>query len=531
MKDFIKKHQRILIDIAVLFAVFLFVFISYFIFKPLYFRNGNIGTTDGIIPRLYIFMCLTALVITGAVLKIKNKLTIEVLLFLIFLVGVVMQLNYMLITPVNYRQHDVGGDDGHEAYAWILYTTGKLPTVTEEDTGYLAYQFYHPPFNALMQSMFMHICKPFMSLYNAITGSTYYDITNRDSLFQTSEILSCFYMNIATYFAIKIVYKLKVENRFKVFGALFVALFPALFILAGQENNDPLCIMNCFIVVYFTVCWWENHSYFNAAMIALFTGLAMFAKLSGALIIVPAIVAFAIVLIQNIIKKDPNFKHQLIQGVMIGLIAAPIGLWFHIYANIRFNQPFGYVYPITWNALYVGDHSFFDRFINIFDFKDMSLSIWGRTVKDLKNNIPNNYNLPNFLIKSALFGEYSFMYADALAVLSLVFNYLFVYSSLVLMIIYFIYSKKENLEVKIIGGVIILSQLLAQLFFNIKYPFGCTMDFRYIVPIILGFMILNTLAFDKFHKENGWKKVYSLITLIIGCCFIGCISLFYLAAI
>ena len=117
MKDFIKKHQRILIDIAVLFAVFLFVFISYFIFKPLYFRNGNIGTTDGIIPRLYIFMCLTALVITGAVLKIKNKLTIEVLLFLIFLVGVVMQLNYMLITPVNYRQHDVGGDDGHEAYA------------------------------------------------------------------------------------------------------------------------------------------------------------------------------------------------------------------------------------------------------------------------------------------------------------------------------------------------------------------------------------------------------------------------------
>lgn len=531
MRNFLLKYKRILIDIAVLLGVFIFVFASYFIFKPLYFRNGNPGTTDGIINRLYIFLCLASIFIVGVVLRIKNKLTVELTLFLIFLVGVVMQLNYMLITPFNYRQHDVLGDDGHEAYAWILYTTGKMPTVTDSETGYLAYQFYHPPFNAFMQSTFMHICKPFMSLYNSITGSTYYDITNRDSLFQTSEILSCFYMNIATYFSIKIAYKLKVDNKFKIFGTLFISLFPALFILAGQENNDPLCVMNCFIVIYFTICWWENHSYFNAAMIGLFTGLAMFAKLSGALIILPAIVAFAFVLIQNIIKKDGNFKHQLIQGGIIGLIAAPIGLWFHIYANVKFNQPFGYVYPITWNALYTGDHNFFERFINIFDFKDMTLSIWGRTVKDLKNGIPNNYNLPNFLIKSALFGEYSFMYADALAILSLAFNYLFVYSSLILMVIYFIYSKKENLEVKIIGGVIVLSQLLAQLYFNIKYPFGCTMDFRYIVPIILGFMILNTLAFDKFSKEKGWKKYYSLATLIIGCCFMGCISMFYLLAI
>ena len=141
-----------------------------------------------------------------------------------------------------------------------------------------------------------------MQLYNAMTGSTYYDVNSMDSLFQTSEILSCFYMNIATYFAIKIAYKLKVKNVFKVFGSLFIALFPALMILAGQENNDPLCIMNCFIVIYFTICWWENHSYFNAIMIGLFGGLAMFAKLSGALILVPAIVAFA----SNLSKIRPS---------------------------------------------------------------------------------------------------------------------------------------------------------------------------------------------------------------------------------
>ena len=535
MKEFCVKHKRLLIDIAVLVGIFLFVFFSYLIFKPLYrISSVKFCTIDGVVPRIFIFLCILAIVLVGVILKFKNKLSIEKALFLVFLLGVVMQLNYMLITPIYpnayYRQHDAWGDAGHEAYAWTLYTTGKLPTLTDETTGYLASQFYHPPFNALMQALFMHIAKPFMTLYNTMSGSAYYDVTNADCMYQTAEVLATFYMNIATYFAIRLVNKLKVNCKFRFVGAVFIALFPALMILAGQINNDTLCIMNCFIVIYYTACWWENKSYYNAIMIGLFTGLAMFAKLSGALIILPAIVAYAVSLVQSIIKKE-KISHYFIQGGIIGVVAAPLGLWFHIYANVKYHQPFGYVWPITWDALYVGNHSFFDRFINIFDFQDLTLSLWGRTVYDTANNIPNNYNLPNFLIKSALFGEYSFMCAESLGVLALAFNYLFVYSSLILMIIYFVKSKKEHLEMKIIGGVIVLTQLLAQLYFNIKYPFGCTMDFRYIVPIILGFMILDVLAFDKFIQEKSWRKYYSLAVLIIGGLFITCITGFYLTAI
>ena len=564
MKSFLIKHKRLLLDIAVLFSVFIFVFASYYIFKPLYFRR--VASTDGVIPRVFIYTCLSIVIITGVILKIKNKLTIEIVLFFVFLIGMLMELNYMLITPYNYRQHDVFSynNAGHEGYALTLFKTGQMPTQVDKD-GHLDYQFYHPPFNAFMQSIMMHISMPFMKLYNLITGSNYYDIDQMNNytmegfqnaclyldnsnhnpsvnpsasvelwneaynyarpvhlLYQTSEILSTFYINVALYFAIKIVYKLKVKDIYKVFAALFVALFPALFILAGQENNDPLCVMNCFIVIYFTVCWWENHSYFNAAMIGLFGGLAMFAKLSGALIVLPAVVAFAIVLIQGIIKKE-KFAYILIQGAMIGLLIAPLGLWFHIYAKVKFNQPFGFVFSNLNTKLYVGNYSFFARFINIFDFNDMTVSLWGNTFV--------NYNLPNFLIKSALFGEYYFLNSDALAGISLVLNYVFVYASLVLMVFYFIYSGKEHLEIKIIGGVLIVSQLLAQLYFNIKMPYGCTMDFRYIVPVILGFMILNTLAFDKFQKENSIMKYYSTAVMVLGLCFSLSISLFYLTAI
>lgn len=519
-------------DIAILAGIFLFVCLAFFILKPFYFRpydpepyvNGTarlgIGSVDGIIPKIFIYTCLLGVIIAGAILKIKNKLTIERVFFLIFLVGVLLQLLYMLMTPVNYRQHDVntGFNDGHDAYAWTLYSTGKLPTKVDAD-GHLAYQFYHPPLNAFMQSIFMHIGKGFMSVMNFISGKELYRVDDQSALFQTSEVLSTFYMNIAIYFGIKIAYNLKIEKKFKVFAALFICLFPALIILAGQVNNDPLCVMNCFIVIYFTIKWWEKHSYFNACMIGLFTGLAMFAKLSGALIAVPAMVAYIIVFIQCIHKKEP-FKHLIFQALIIGAIAAPLGLWFHIYAKIKFNQPFGFVFSKLTPALYHGDKSFFARFINIFDFGDMCTALWGNTFV--------NYNMPNFLIKSALFGEYGFSGADALAGFALVFNYLFVYLSLALMVIYFIKSGKEHFEIKIIAGALIVSQLLAQLYFNIKMPYGCTMDFRYIVPIIIGFMILDALAADKFAKENDWKKYFSIVTCSLGMLMIASSSLFYL---
>ena len=160
-----------------------------------------------------------------------------------------------------------------------------------------------------------------------------------------------------------------------------------------------------------------------------------------------------------------------------------------------------------------------NTFINIFDFKDMFSGLWGNTFE--------NYNVPNFLIKSALFGEYTFAGVDGIAILSLIFNYLFVYMSLVLMVIYFIYSKKEHFEVKIIAGTLIISQLIAQLYFNIKMPYGCTMDFRYIVPIIIGFMILDVLAIDKFSKEKDWKKYYAWAVFIVGVLLITSTTSFY----
>ena len=77
MKSFLIKNKRILLDIAILIGVFLFVFLAFFIFKPLYFRESvKVGSTDGVIPRIFIYLCLLIIIVVGIVLKIKNNTTI-----------------------------------------------------------------------------------------------------------------------------------------------------------------------------------------------------------------------------------------------------------------------------------------------------------------------------------------------------------------------------------------------------------------------------------------------------------------------
>ena len=109
-----------------------------FIFKPLFgfVRNGVAAQSMGAI-------LIAIIVAVGIILKINNKLSFQTAIALLFMVGFVVRLTYMLNTPFNCRQYDTvtTSNDGHQDYAWIIYTTNALPDNN-------AYQFYHPPLNA-----------------------------------------------------------------------------------------------------------------------------------------------------------------------------------------------------------------------------------------------------------------------------------------------------------------------------------------------------------------------------------------------
>lgn len=106
-------------------------------------RNGMAAQMAG---GIFIVGCL----FVGAYLKMSGRLTRRRTVVLLFVIGVALRIVYMLYTPANTRQYDTWSSNfnGHEAYAWTLFTTGKLPLTND-------YQFCHPPLNALVQAGFM----------------------------------------------------------------------------------------------------------------------------------------------------------------------------------------------------------------------------------------------------------------------------------------------------------------------------------------------------------------------------------------
>ena len=77
-------------------------------------------------------------------------------------------------------------------------------------------------------------------------------------------------------------------------------------------------------------------------------------------------------------------------------------------------------------------------------------------------------------------------------------------------------------------GLMIASQVLSEIYFYAKMPYGCTMDFRYIMPLILGL----ALAVGTIQKvltaaggERGYQFTVALYT-VVGA-FLVSSTLFY----
>ena len=177
---------KALIDAAVIFGLFIVTCFSYVFLKPTFGLIRN-----GVVPQIITTVAIAGVVGVGVFLYYRKKLSFFNIVLLLFFISFLVKLCYMLNTPYNARQYDTITPqmDGHEGYAWTLFTTGKLPSEVDHE-GHLMYQFYHPPLNALIQAGFMQIFKPILEGYNAISGTNFYDTSDIHTLYQTTLLLS-----------------------------------------------------------------------------------------------------------------------------------------------------------------------------------------------------------------------------------------------------------------------------------------------------------------------------------------------------
>lgn len=574
----IPLKYNFLCEIAFFFVLFVAIFAFYLIFKPLfsYIRNG-------IIAQSFSFVMILSLIIIAIVLYRCKKLDSKTLIFLLFFIAFFVHLNYMLVTPGVVRQHDTWsggtyiwqGADAHFDYALNFYLTGHLPDYNITSTE--IYQFYHPPLNAFIQGIFMKIFEPFSGFTtlnytncDSYVNMTFYvdhfaylgygDLSSEEiavlankwiNLYSSCQILATFYMIITMYFLFKIALLFIKKEKTMVVAAVFCFFFPRLVQLGGQLNNDTLSVMLSVLALYYQLKWakrrYENKWYFNYLDLAasgLFLGLAMMTKLNAGSIAIAMAAVFIYLLVKDIkAKKNVKYYSNFVgQCLVFFLLCAPLGLWYQVYSMEVLGLPLGFVFNNINHNLLVDDVNFFYRFIVPISFHDLANGIFASPF--------NDYNLPTYIVKTSLFGEFGYWQGELFTLPLLISAYLLIIGAVIFFVYYLVRFKSLDKLDLVFAVSLILGEIVAMLYFNITMPYGCTMDFRYIVPIVAGFVILivrfnddfNFKNLDFFYVNNEEKRL-SLIrnnkifdVLLSGFngsiyVYAACTSLFYLTCI
>jgi 4-amino-4-deoxy-L-arabinose transferase-like glycosyltransferase len=528
-------------------AAFLFLFIAYVLVKPL---NGVYGTTNGAMAKGFGALCLLGIGLYAGILLYPKKFTFERKVFFFLLLGFTLQLTYMLYTSGHSRQYDTWSpnNDAHYDYALAFYNTWRLPT--DHITVDTIYQFYHPPLAYFIQAVWMHI-------FNGICPVASLKATT-DDLFCACQILSCFYTLLIIFIGTKIMLKTKLSHTAKLLSIAFICLFPRLIQLSGQLNNDDLSIVfQALALLWFVKWYFEKQSWVSILMTGLFIGLGMMAKMSAASVCIGIGVGFVIAFVRSLQKKEGSLKVSilLLQYVAFLGICAPLGLWFQVYTHVAYGLPYNFVFTNLNSMLFTGTQSwveshlpnqlvsynmnnsglfyengfinFLARFVSPFLVSDF-------TSGGLYCSAFNNYNILSYALRSSIFGEFSYWNGEGMALISTV----AIFALWFLLIAFLVYAIIGQRKLGRDGAMALYSAggfILLYLYLQMKMPYGCSMDFRYIVPIILPIAYLlgkmTDVLQEKRPKHEKFFRSWRVTTLFTAGIFLTSSSLFYLMAI
>ncbi len=399
-----------------------------------------------------------------------KKITHRHVILVILLIGLILRIYYVLCTPYNVRQHDFYdlGDKGHYEYIYKIFTDWELP----DNFGN---QFYHPPLHHFLAACLLKIFQ--------LMG---FDLVRS---YEGLQLLTAFYSFVIMVVACKIFYEIGLKGRALFIAAGIMAVHPTFLILGGSLNNDVLSVMFTCIALLYCIRWYKNPTFKNIIFIAVAIGLGMMTKLSTGTI---ALIIGPVFLIKWL--NQPKFYRQgrfYAQFAVFALICFPLALWHPILNNIRFDQPIGYV-PATGLPDLSESHSLLQRFLFL-DFKELTSNVYC---------LPwENYNMPAYTIKCSVFGEFSFSQDfNLIAWLLVLFNIIVIAASLIAMI--YVLIKDKNKERRFFNWVMFAVwavQMVSFIIFNITLPYGCTMDFRYIVPTLLAGAYFLSLWMQLFN--------------------------------
>ena len=506
--------------LLVAFGVFVIIYITYLIFalqgpfpqitgtetaSELATKFSEIAAQQdfSVLQGVMLFLILLELGIAITMIK-KRTMTVNRAIIFILIAGFIMRTGYGIFTDgLMTRQHDlsVGSNtgNGHYGITMFIYNNWALPErlikiVEGVPTWDLAgsYQMYHPMLTHMTWAVFMHFNSLFMG-------------TNIWVLYESVRILSIFFSCMSLYFIYLTFKEFKIQGWPLVMATAIIAFSPVFYRLSAMTNNDPMAYFFIFLGILFTAKWLHKPTIGNIVVIALSIGLGMASKMTAALLAFPVAGVFVYRLVVSIKQKKVL---SLIPGFLLfAVIVFPIGLYFPIRSYLKYGQPLTYVWHNLNHHLLVTNTSVWDRYFS-FPMDQLTHSLFEILWDDTPYG--QDYNIYTTLMKSFLYGEFAFgnyILAGAL----MLFNLFFVvtmFLSMAFFLLNSLYQRKiTNKEIIFFFGALGLTFFVSYIQFNNTYPYACTMDFRYVVVILLPIALLVAFAYEKTQTQTEHPRL------------------------
>ena len=434
-----------------------------------------------IITGIGLFLSIISFIVLDKTKKINNKSIFYIIcIFLLF-----FYTGYILNTNCGTRQHDtrslVWENGGHFGYIEYILENWKLPDVNPSQY----WCFANPP-------LFYFISAVFVRFQNFLGRIDYQAIENL-------QFLSVFYIIGFIIYLNRILENLKIE-KLKNYILIFVGMSPAIVYLTGSLNNDSLSLLLSTMSIFYTICWYQESRLLSLIKLALSISLAMMTKINSAVIAIPIAIIFLI----KLIKEKENIKKYIIYYLIFGIIALPIGLWFPLRNLIKYDIPINYVQTVVEGEehdAYIGKYSILKRFfwISSENLKSINLSFE-------KENA--DYNIFLSTVKSFIVDEQIDFLNNIILKISV---YSLFFISIAIFVIFIIalikINKKDIYNIFLV--LILIFESVFYIKFCIDYPYSFTMNFRYIVPILISVMCI----IGNYSENN--KKILKISSNLI----------------
>lgn len=399
--------------------------------------------------------------------KIKNDIPAVIITSL----GVIARFIAMTLATPKVFQHDVMSELGHLDYAVYIFNNWHL-------ADHNIREFSQPPLNAFMQAIVMKVLSPFIRYSKAFYTR----------LYEPTKILSFLYSSITILIIYKILKEFDFSRKIKNIIFAIITLYPGIIIMSTQYSNDNISYMFFYLSLLLSIRWAKNKDLKTIILLALSIGIGMLTKISVGLI---AFITGPMMLAVLITSNDK--KKIFIELLIFALIVFPLGLSYSIRNLILFKQPIGAIYEVAINTklnLRKYSYTIFDRFLSIPLYK----------IFEKENGIYHNYleyNVWIDLLKTSTFDEFHLGKGtdiEFFCIVLYILNILFYIASLISIIITFIKVVRSIvvnkirhndslLNFRIICLMLFTLAIFAYLYFNIRYPYSCNSNYRYVAYI------------------------------------------------